>query len=127
MITHRLAKGITRSQNVPWSSVRALIALIGYGYGDSHTPYGTLYASLMGGAAERDGDAAASCITEWDMVQPFNCFCGSQNCLGLIAGSQDMEASVLSRYWLNPHVKDLLAGKQMTVAPESTEEISLKA
>ncbi|KAE8417294.1 hypothetical protein BDV36DRAFT_296322 [Aspergillus pseudocaelatus] len=66
--------------------------------------------------------------TEWDMVQPFNCFCGSQNCLGLIAGSQDMGASVLSRYWLNPHVKQLLEGKQMMVeATETTEEISLKA
>ncbi|KAI0168710.1 putative galactose-proton symport [Pestalotiopsis sp. NC0098] len=46
--------------------------------------------------------------TEWDMVQPFQCTCGSQECLGLIAGSRDLHSTVLSRYWLNPHVEELL-------------------
>ncbi|KAI0120644.1 putative galactose-proton symport [Xylariales sp. AK1849] len=46
--------------------------------------------------------------TEWDMVQPFKCTCGSRKCLGLIAGSKDLDAIILSRYWLNPHVERLL-------------------
>lgn len=47
--------------------------------------------------------------TEWDMVQPFKCTCGSQNCLGLISGSKDLDPTVLSQYWMNPHVEELLA------------------
>lgn len=67
--------------------------------------------------------------TEWDMVQPFKCNCGSRNCLGVIAGSKDIDPSALSQYWLNPHVKELLETKKMTmqVGTESKEEISIKA
>lgn len=67
--------------------------------------------------------------TEWDMVQPFNCNCGSQGCLGLISGSKDMDASVLSQYWLNPHIQELMEAKKMAthMSSEPKEEITVKA
>ncbi|KAK7987403.1 hypothetical protein PG989_007718 [Apiospora arundinis] len=68
--------------------------------------------------------------SEWDMAQPFNCNCGSQNCLGYISGSKYMDTAVLSRYWLNPHVKDLLSEKASPSAPAAMEpsgEVSVEA
>jgi len=65
--------------------------------------------------------------TEWDMVQPFHCNCESQACLGLIAGSRDLDATFLSRCWLNPHIMELLAGKKKALPIESQGEISVKA
>lgn len=53
--------------------------------------------------------------TEWDMVQPFSCTCGSERCLKVIAGARDFEPRVLERYWLNPHIEELLAAHQATV------------
>lgn len=68
--------------------------------------------------------------TEWDMTQPFNCTCGSQNCLGFIAGSKDMDMAVLSGYWLNAHVKQLRGGaasSTMITATHGREGISVEA
>lgn len=36
--------------------------------------------------------------TEWKMVQAFDCFCGSENCLGRIEGAVSLDAEVLRRY-----------------------------
>ena len=36
--------------------------------------------------------------TEWQMIQPFDCSCGSHKCLGYIQGAHAMEPEVLSRY-----------------------------
>lgn len=46
--------------------------------------------------------------TEWDMAQPFACNCGSQACVGTVRGARYLESSILQRYWLNEHIKDLL-------------------
>jgi hypothetical protein len=46
--------------------------------------------------------------TEWDLAVPFACACGSQNCLGLIAGARDLDPAVLNRYRLNDHIHQLL-------------------
>lgn len=52
--------------------------------------------------------------SEWDMVQPFQCNCGSgAKCLGMISGSSRIEPLVLSRYWLNDHVVEQIAKVQM--------------
>ncbi|PLB48312.1 hypothetical protein P170DRAFT_360504 [Aspergillus steynii IBT 23096] len=48
--------------------------------------------------------------TEWEMVQPFRCECsaGPDKCLGFIAGSSKIEPSVLARFWLNDHIRQLV-------------------
>jgi len=46
--------------------------------------------------------------TEWDMAQSFECACGSKNCLGMIDGAKNMKRADLEKYWLNPHIEDML-------------------
>lgn len=36
--------------------------------------------------------------TEWKMVQPFACFCKSEDCLGRIDGAFSLDPEVLKRY-----------------------------
>ena len=50
--------------------------------------------------------------TEWEMTSPFTCLCGAGGCLGTIAGAKDLPADVLERYWLNRHVRELLAARR---------------
>ncbi|KAA8646755.1 hypothetical protein EYZ11_013303 [Aspergillus tanneri] len=51
--------------------------------------------------------------TEWTMVQPFECECnaGPGKCLGLIAGASKVDLSVLKRFWLNEHIRQLVQEK----------------
>lgn len=67
--------------------------------------------------------------TEWDMTQPFNCTCGSTSCLGAISGSKHLDPSILSRYWLNPHIEQLLDAKKTSTRTdaEPVDEVSIKA
>ena len=46
--------------------------------------------------------------TEWHMSQPLDCRCQEKQCLGRITGAKDMPNEVLSQYWLNPHIEELL-------------------
>lgn len=57
--------------------------------------------------------------TEWEMVQPFRCQCnaGPGKCLGFIAGSSKIEPSVLEGFWLNEHIRQLLAMTLKTAEP----------
>ena len=48
--------------------------------------------------------------TEWDMVRPFVCGCGAQQCLRFVAGARYLSADVLSRYFVNAHIRRLLIG-----------------
>ncbi|GJN81944.1 hypothetical protein PLIIFM63780_005480 [Purpureocillium lilacinum] len=64
----------------------------------------------------RPGDALTFFYpsTEWDMVQPFRCECGADDgvCLGRVAGASVVEPQLLmARWWLNEHVRDLVADK----------------
>ncbi|KAH8763280.1 hypothetical protein F5883DRAFT_560242 [Diaporthe sp. PMI_573] len=45
--------------------------------------------------------------TEWDMAQPFDCFCGSAACRGKITGAKDMAPKQLEGLWLNGHIREL--------------------
>ncbi len=48
--------------------------------------------------------------TEWDMDQPFDCNCGAGNdCVGRVRGARYLDEKTLGRYWLNGHIKELLA------------------
>lgn len=46
--------------------------------------------------------------TEWDMSTPFQCLCGSSQCLKRIGGARHLPLNVLSRYFINQHIWDEL-------------------
>ena len=46
--------------------------------------------------------------TEWDMSQPFECNCGSTNCLGLIKGASATPLSGLKKYTLSAFISLML-------------------
>ena len=52
--------------------------------------------------------------TEWTFAQPFDCWCGAGEgiCCGRIEGAAKMEEAMLRRYWLNGHIKELLAERK---------------
>lgn len=47
--------------------------------------------------------------TEWVMSQPFVCLCGSPNCIRLAVGARYLPLDVLSRYFINAHIRALAA------------------
>jgi hypothetical protein len=47
--------------------------------------------------------------TEWEMKQPFNCYCGSDNCLGQIQGAAYLPKNVWKQYRLTDFIQQQLA------------------
>ena len=47
--------------------------------------------------------------TEWTMDRAFDCLCGSSECLGRIAGADQLDARALARHRFNLHILDRLA------------------
>ena len=45
--------------------------------------------------------------TEWSMSQPFECWCGSPDCLKTIQGAAFLPQSVLQKYEINNHIRIL--------------------
>jgi hypothetical protein len=45
--------------------------------------------------------------TEWEMVRPFICLCGSAQCLHYIAGARHLSLGTLDRYFINIHIRQL--------------------
>jgi hypothetical protein len=50
--------------------------------------------------------------TEWDMAQPFRCWCGAAHCLGWVAGAKAVPKQVLARYGVAPHIARLAKLRQ---------------
>lgn len=46
--------------------------------------------------------------TEWEMARPFMCQCGAAECIRLVVGSRYLPLDVLSRYFINQHILDLV-------------------
>jgi hypothetical protein len=46
--------------------------------------------------------------TEWDMVQPFKCYCGTSRCLGEIRGAAHINPQVLRSYTLTRFIQQQL-------------------
>jgi hypothetical protein len=46
--------------------------------------------------------------TEWDMVQPFTCFCNSKNCLHTIQGASHLSNETLQHYRLTDFIQQQL-------------------
>ena len=55
--------------------------------------------------------------TEWDMAQPFACFCGSTQCLGTISGAAHMHPDTLSRYQLTDFIREQLKARTEALLP----------
>lgn len=51
--------------------------------------------------------------TEWHMSDPFDCKCGSSQCLGRITGADRISSVVLRRYRTSEHIRDLKARQSM--------------
>jgi hypothetical protein len=51
--------------------------------------------------------------TEWNMAEPFQCFCGEENCLGLIAGASQMQKDLLQDYRLTSFIQNKLNSTQL--------------
>ncbi|KAI8915219.1 hypothetical protein DFJ77DRAFT_461699 [Powellomyces hirtus] len=50
--------------------------------------------------------------TEWDMSQPFACWCGAKECIKQVSGAKDVPAEKLANKFLNPHIQKLLDARQ---------------
>jgi hypothetical protein len=50
--------------------------------------------------------------TEWEMVQPFTCYCGAANCLNTIEGAAHIKDNVLEQYRLTDFIKRKLKNRQ---------------
>ncbi|KAI9320696.1 hypothetical protein BX666DRAFT_1224943 [Dichotomocladium elegans] len=47
--------------------------------------------------------------TEWDMAQPFDCWCGSSKCIRRVQGARHLSKSILEQFPLASHIRALLA------------------
>ena len=45
--------------------------------------------------------------TEWVMTEPFDCQCGSTECIGWIRGAKFLSPNLLPRYFINFHILQL--------------------
>ncbi|KAJ3356041.1 hypothetical protein GGF32_001727 [Allomyces javanicus] len=50
--------------------------------------------------------------SEWDMDQPFDCWCGASLCIKRVEGAKHVPADVLNRYPLTPHIQELKAEQE---------------
>lgn len=48
--------------------------------------------------------------TEWQMAEPFDCLCGATTCVGVVAGAMALSDDVLSRFFVNQHIRELRRG-----------------
>ena len=46
--------------------------------------------------------------TEWEMDRPFICLCGTPQCVRLVAGAKYLSIDTLSRYFINPHIREMI-------------------
>jgi hypothetical protein len=51
--------------------------------------------------------------TEWEMERPFVCLCGAAQCIGIVAGARFLPVDVLSRYFINRHVREMIGAQLM--------------
>ena len=49
--------------------------------------------------------------TEWKMAEPFQCLCGSANCLGRIAGASYLSKDVIHKYRFSDFISQQLNNK----------------
>ncbi|KAF9899857.1 hypothetical protein EC991_008226 [Linnemannia zychae] len=50
--------------------------------------------------------------SEWDMEQPFTCWCCAQQCIGNVQGAKSLSKDTLSRYFVTHHIQKLLSERE---------------
>ncbi len=45
---------------------------------------------------------------EWDMAQPFDCMCGSTNCIGIVKGAKHLSQSIVTNYRFTDFIQQKL-------------------
>jgi hypothetical protein len=46
--------------------------------------------------------------TEWEMARPFLCLCGAPECIRMVTGARHIPLDVLSRYFVNEHIRQMV-------------------
>ncbi|KAJ3214622.1 hypothetical protein HDU67_001430 [Dinochytrium kinnereticum] len=46
--------------------------------------------------------------TEWEMAQPFKCWCNAPDCVGVVGGAHALGEKALSKFKVNPHITKLI-------------------
>ncbi|KAG1443872.1 hypothetical protein G6F56_010513 [Rhizopus delemar] len=46
--------------------------------------------------------------TEWDMAQPFSCWCGSSKCIQTVKGAHHLSTETLKQFHLSKHINQLI-------------------
>ena len=54
--------------------------------------------------------------TEWKLIEPFDCACGSEQCLQRIQGAAYLSGEELKRYRLTDYVQEQIKRKQISIA-----------
>lgn len=65
--------------------------------------------------------------TEWQMAQPFQCTCGTAECIGLIAGASGLPLELLQRYRLSELIQRLVSARNSVLAPTTDRAITLQS
>ncbi|KAF9295822.1 hypothetical protein BGZ74_010599 [Mortierella antarctica] len=47
--------------------------------------------------------------SEWEMDQPFTCWCGADKCVKSIQGAKFLSSEVMSRYFTTSHIQQLIS------------------
>ncbi|KAI8074684.1 hypothetical protein BC940DRAFT_288835 [Gongronella butleri] len=50
--------------------------------------------------------------TEWDMQQPFACWCGASKCIEMVRGAKHIPAKTLESFVLSNHIKQLVQERE---------------
>ncbi|KAI9143672.1 hypothetical protein BKA69DRAFT_1018252, partial [Paraphysoderma sedebokerense] len=45
--------------------------------------------------------------TEWEMAQPFTCWCGASQCVGMVQGAKHIPTAILKKYYVNDFIMKL--------------------
>lgn len=62
--------------------------------------------------------------TEWEMVRPFVCLCGAPGCIRYVAGAKYLSPDLLGHYFINPHVRKLVAAALAQVAAARADPVA---
>ncbi|KAJ3223034.1 hypothetical protein HDU81_009457 [Chytriomyces hyalinus] len=64
--------------------------------------------------------------TEWEMDQPFQCWCGSPKCLKVVKGAKGMHKTELDQFAISKHILELAAERDSVIPKQAAETIGLK-
>ncbi|KAF9583788.1 hypothetical protein BGW38_008538 [Lunasporangiospora selenospora] len=54
--------------------------------------------------------------SEWEMDQPFPCWCGSEQCIQSVRGARFLSKEIMSRYFVTKHIQESLEDRDRSSA-----------